>query len=192
MFEHLKIYMKEKFQFDDEQLEQFRDVFVPQFVERGNSILVQGDICKYGAFVTQGCLRSFVIDSKGREHIIQFAPENWWIAEQLSMARQQPAMYNIDAIEDTHYLAFTNEYYNRLSSLTPHAKDMFNTLFMNSFHAMQKRLISHLSATGEERYVDFNKTYSMLATRIPQKMIASYLGITPETLSRIRKELVRK
>ena len=90
--------MKEKFQFDDEQLEQFRDVFAPQFVEKGNSILLQGDICKYGAFVTQGCLRSYVIDSKGREHIIQFAPENWWIAEQLSMARQQPAMYNIDAI----------------------------------------------------------------------------------------------
>ncbi len=184
--------MVDKFQLDENQVEKIRDVFIPHFIKKGESFLVQGEICKQGAFVTQGCLRSFVTDSKGKEHVIQFAPENWWIAEQLSMSRNKPAMYGIDAIEDTHCLTFTKEYYSRLNELNPQANELFNSLFMNSFHAMQKRLISHLSATGEERYLDFIKTYAVLANRIPQKMIASYLGITPETLSRIRKELVRK
>ena len=192
MFDTLKAYLIERLSYTEEQAEGFRDLFIPQKIEKGKVLLREGDVARIGAFVTKGCLRSYVIDSKGKEHIIQFAPENWWIAEQVSMSRNQPSMFTIDAVEDTQYLAFTTNYFDRIMEVAPQFRSMTNPLFLNSFNALQKRLISLLSATGEERYVDFMKMYPEMGTRLPQKMIASYLGVTPETLSRIRKELVRK
>ncbi|HYC86572.1 MAG TPA: helix-turn-helix domain-containing protein, partial [Chryseosolibacter sp.] len=130
-----------------------------------------------------------VIDDKGKEHIIQFAPENWWISEQISLVNGEPSMYFIDAVEDTDYLSIHRTFFDEFEKLVPGARQMSNMLQLYSLRSFQKRLISHLSATGEERYLNFLQTHPSLALRLPQKMIASYLGVTPESLSRIRKEL---
>jgi CRP-like cAMP-binding protein len=189
MFEILSNYFRSKLTITDQQLRALEPYFTSKHVLRGEVLLRINDICQYTCFVTKGCLRSYVIDDKGKEHIIQFAPENWWISEQISLIDHEPAMYYIDALEDTDYLAVSNEFFDQFSKIVPAGSEMINRLQLNRLRAFQKRLVSHLSATGEERYLAFIKVYPSLALRLPQKMIASYLGITPESLSRIRKEI---
>ncbi|MBW3544441.1 MAG: Crp/Fnr family transcriptional regulator [Bacteroidetes bacterium] len=152
-------------------------------------MLHRQEICTYTCFVVKGCLRSYVIDEKGKEHIIQFAPENWWISEQISLIKKEPAMYFIDAVEDTDYLALDEQFFPEFGRIVPGAAEFSSRLQLNSLRSFQKRLVSHLSDTGEQRYLSFIRTYPSLALRLPQKMIASYLGVMPESLSRIRKSL---
>jgi CRP-like cAMP-binding protein len=189
MFKVFADYLKLKIPVTDDQLRTIENFFTPRHIAKGEVVLRINEICQCTCFVTKGCLRSYVMDDKGKEHIIQFAPENWWISEQISLIDHEPAMYCIDAVEDTDYLAVDTEFFNEFHKVIPAAREMSSRLQLNSLRAFQKRLISHLSASGEERYLSFIKTYPSLALRLPQKMIASYLGITPESLSRIRKEI---
>ncbi|WP_230680180.1 Crp/Fnr family transcriptional regulator [Pontibacter rufus] len=161
-------------------------------VEKGQLLLRVGEVCLYGSFVLKGCLRSYVIDEKGKEHIIQFAPENWWIAEQISFFNKEPAIYYIDAIEATDLVALDLAFFEELNRVVPNMPQMLSSLQLNSLRSFQKRLISHLSETGEQRYLAFIRTYPSLSLRFPLWMIASYLGMAPESLSRIRKELADK
>jgi CRP-like cAMP-binding protein len=189
MFKTFADYLKSKIPIQEEQLREIEPFFKPRSVAKGEIVLHINEVCHYTCFVVKGCLRSYVIDEKGREHILQFAPENWWISEQISLLDHEPAMYYIDAVEDTDYLAVDGEFFNEFHKMLPAAREMSNRLYLNSLRSFQKRLISHLSATGEQRYLSFLKTHPSLALRLPQKMIASYLGVTPESLSRIRKDL---
>jgi CRP-like cAMP-binding protein len=189
MFEFFADYLRSKISVTDDDLKKIRPFFTPKTIAKGQILLHVGEVCQHTSFVTKGCLRSYVIDDKGKEHIIQFAPENWWISEQISLINKEPSMYFIDAVEDTEYLAVQGDFFDEFQRVIPAARDMSDRLQLNSLRSLQKRLISHLSATGEERYLSFIKTYPPLALRLPQKMIASYLGVTPESLSRIRKEL---
>jgi len=189
MFKIFAAYLKSKIEITEEQLQIIEPFFTEKQCEKGEVLLQIHEICQYTFFVTRGCLRSFVIDEKGKEHIIQFAPENWWISEQISLIDQEPAMYGIDAVEDTEYLAVDRQFFNEFHKVISGAREMSGRLQLNSLRAFQKRLVSHLADTGEERYLAFIRTYPSLALRLPLKMIASYLGITPESLSRIRKEI---
>ncbi len=189
MFSVFTDYLKEKIPITDEQLKKVEQLFRTKKVEKGKILLQLGEVCQYTYFVTNGCLRSYVIDDKGKEHILQFAIENWWISEQVSFSNHEPAMYFIDAVEDTEFVQTDEQGWNEFHKIVPAALEMNRKLQMNSLRSFQKRLVSHLSASGEERYLSFIKTYPPLALRLPQKMIASYLGVTPESLSRIRKEL---
>jgi CRP-like cAMP-binding protein len=189
MFDAFARYLKSKISITDGELKTIGSFFRPKTVQKGNVVLRIDEVCQHTCFVVKGCLRSYVIDDKGKEHIIQFAPENWWISEQISLMNGEPAMYYIDAVEDTEYLAVDRDFFREFQRVVPAAREMSDRLQLNSLRSFQKRLISHLSATGEERYLSFIKTHPSLALRLPQKMIASYLGVTPESLSRIRKEL---
>jgi CRP-like cAMP-binding protein len=189
MFETFEIYLKSKIEISTQQLSDIEALCTPKHAQKGEVLLKVNEICLATFFVTKGCLRSFVIDQKGREHVIQFAPENWWISERISLVSKEPAQFFIDAIEDTDYLSLEETFFEQLPLIVPAAKEMNERLQLNNFRAFRKRLILLLSATGEERYLSFIKTYPSLALRLPQKMIASYLGITPESLSRIRKTL---
>lgn len=184
-----KEYLKGKVSFTEQQFKDACALLTPRTITKGTVILSEGEACQYNIFVTKGCLRSYVIDKKGKEHIIQFAPENWWISEQNSLLKQDPAMYYIDAIEDSEVLLGQRDFNDRLAEILPNGGHMLQLLFQNSFKAMQKRVVNLLSASAEQRYMEFIKTYPTVALRVPQKMIASYLGITPESLSRIRKEV---
>ncbi|HTB05599.1 MAG TPA: Crp/Fnr family transcriptional regulator [Bacteroidia bacterium] len=192
MYSILKDYLKGKINFTDSQFEEIKHLFAAKTVSKGKVLLQAGEINQHSFFVVKGCLRSYVIDKEGKEHIIQFAPENWWISDLNSYNKQEPAMFFIDAIEDSEVLMNDRGFNEKIAAIVPQADAMFQTLTQNSFRAMQKRLVSHLSATAEERYLEFIKTYPTLALRVPQKMIASYIGVAPESLSRIRKAVAHQ
>ncbi|HWZ23167.1 MAG TPA: Crp/Fnr family transcriptional regulator [Cytophagaceae bacterium] len=162
-------------------------------VKKGEVLLRTGDLCDSFFKVIKGCLRSYIIDPKGKEHIVQFAPEEWLIGDQESMFNHVLATLNIDAIEDSTIAVIKfSQNENKLSDLDKASLIDLNQKFQKRIFVLQKRIIQLISATAEERYNEFNSTYPNLVKRVPQKMIASYLGITPESLSRVRKEIITK
>ncbi len=161
-------------------------------VKKGEIILRNGDPSDYFFYVEKGCLRSYTIDAKGKEHIFQFAPEDWIISDQESLINNLPAILNIDALEDSRIKLIKRPKEINFKNIDHESLVEMNEKFQRRIFALQKRVMQLLSSSAEERYLEFNKTYPNLAQRVSQKMIASYLGITPEGLSRVRKKIVRK
>jgi CRP-like cAMP-binding protein len=166
---------------------------IPKMVRKGEILLRNGDTDEYVFYVESGCLKSYTIDDKGKEHIFQFAPEGWVITDHASIVNKEPARLNISAIEDSlvRFLKIPSVD-NHFESLNKEQIVEMNYKLMRRIAAHQNRIIQLLSSSAEDRYNSFNKTYPNLALRLPQKMIASYLGITPESLSRVRKEMTTK
>ena len=186
----LQIYFKErKLNLTDREFEWYASLFQQKYMKKGEFLLNEGEVCKYTAFVVKGCLRSYTIDNKGKEHIMQFAPENWWISDMDSFAKKTPSIYFIDALEDSEVLLIDSSSYDKAMVQLPQLALFFQELIQNRQAASQKRIIFSMSASAEERYLDFLKTYPAFIQRVPQHMIASYLGITPESLSRVRKQI---
>jgi len=189
MFEVLFQNLDEKIQLTKEEKELCKSFFSPKKLRKRQYILQEGDVCKYVAFVEKGMLRSYTIDEKGNEHIMQFAFEGWWIADQFSFLTGEPAIYNIDALEDSELLLLSKQAEDELLKKIPKFERYFRLLLQNSLIATQRRLISSLSQSAEERYHQMINSCPTIPQRVPQHMMASFLGITPETLSRIRKQL---
>ncbi len=160
--------------------------------KKGEFLLMQGHKCKYSFFVESGLLRQYSIDEKGKEHIIQFAPENWFMSDRESVYFDQPSSYFMQALEDTVTFLFDDTLFLRLGQTDPAFLEFNNRLLHNHIRHLQRRITQLQSATAEERYLDFIRMYPDLLLRVPQTYIASYLGITPESLSRVRKELARR
>ena len=179
-------------QLTKEETEYFTSLLKEKKLRRKQYLLQEGDICRHENFVVQGCLRTYHIDSKGQEHIVQFAVEDWWIGDMYSSLTGEPAEYNIDAIEDTEALLLTNESHEKLLHEAPVFERFFRLLMQNRFIAMQRRLRGNIVDTAEEKYKNFIRLYPNIAQRVPQHNIASYLGITPESLSRIRKQMAER
>jgi len=191
MINQFKNYLKEKIQITDDQFESISSELKIKKFDKNEIIQYTGDISKHGFFVGKGLLRAYSIDSKGKEHILQFAPENWLISDRNNM-NNEPSVFFIDAIESTEVIIMPNDFMEQAAIKVPCLQPMHTKLLNNSIRFMQKRINMLLSATAEERYLDFIKLYPNLTLRVPQWMIASYLGITPESLSRVRKELANK
>ncbi|MBB5636690.1 CRP-like cAMP-binding protein [Pedobacter cryoconitis] len=191
MFEQLKEYLQKRITVTDEQFELIsRDIKVKVF-EKNQVLVAPGDINSKGYFVTEGLIRCYSVDSKAKVNIIQFAPENWWMSERNSLFNE-PSDFYIDAVERTTVLQIPKNYFDDAAKNIPCFADLNYTMLNNSIRFMQRRINMLLSATAEERYLDFIKLYPNLTLRVPQWMIASYLGITPESLSRVRKDLAHK
>lgn len=190
MFEKLLANIKSKIEISDDELSVLQQFFTSKRLRKKQYLLQEGDVCKYIAFVTKGILRSYSIDDKGNEHILQFAFENWWISDMHSYFTGEPSIYTIDAIEDVEMLLITNAAKEQLLQQIPKMERYFRILFQNNIIAIQNRLVCSLSQSAEEKYKKMNDDYPAIIQRVPQHMIASFLGITPETLSRIRKQLV--
>ncbi|MFI5221164.1 MAG: Crp/Fnr family transcriptional regulator [Bacteroidia bacterium] len=188
-FSILKSYFKSKIEINDEEFGHWKTYFVLKEVRKGKFLLTEKDHCRYLSFVCKGCLRSFTIDTNGVEHIIQFAPENWWISDLNSFTGNEPSLINIDAIVDSTVLQIDHDSYSKLFDESQKWSAVFLNLLQKSRAASEKRILSYLNSSAEERYLIFMKYFSGIAPQIPQHMIASYLGITPESLSRIRKHL---
>lgn len=159
---------------------------------KGSFLMNAGDVCTDTFFVNQGLLRMYSIDHNGKEHILHFAPEKWILVDRSSLFLHQPSDYYIDAVEDSEVLVLSPSYFKDLEKKYPIVLNRQNQLLHLHVKNLQKRITQLLGASAEERYVDFLKTYPNIFERVPQWMVASYLGITPESLSRVRKELVKK
>ena len=152
-------------------------------------MLQEGDICTQVNFVVRGCLRMYKIDEQGNTHILQFATENYWINDLGSFHSEKPSELNIDALDDTMVLQISHQDLIDLYTRAQIFHRIFRVLIENSFVSLQKRLLQNISSTAEERYQSFLGTYPHLVNRLPQTQIASFLGITPEFLSRLRNKL---
>jgi CRP-like cAMP-binding protein len=144
------------------------------------------------AFVTSGCLREYSVDQKGEEHVIQFAVADWWISDLHSFLTGSVAGCNIDALQDSGVLLLDKAARDQMLASIPKMERFFRLLQEAHYVASNKRINDTLSASAEERYLSFIRTYPALVEQVPQSNIASYLGITPQSLSRIRKELSKK
>lgn len=169
-------------------LEKLSAAFAPKKLRKKQYLLQEGEHSRVHSFVCKGCLRMFRVDEKGQEHIIQFAIENWWIGDRESLISGQPSKYNIEALEDCELLMISPADLDILTEAVPEMKQTIQVVQQNNVIATQNRIHVAISYTAEEKYHNFLKTHPDIFQRVPQQMIASYLGITRETLSRIRKQ----
>ena len=169
-----------------------RSLFVSRKLRKKQYLLQAGDVCGFIAFVNRGALRAYTIDVKGDEHISQFALEDWWISDMNSFLTGEPAVSNIDALEDSELLMLDKHFQEKLFEEIPRFERYFRLLIQSGHVALHKRLLSTITNTAEEKYLRMQKTYPNIIQRVPQHMIASYLGLKPETLSRIRKKLAEE
>jgi CRP-like cAMP-binding protein len=191
MLENLKIYLQKRVPLSDQQFDLIsKDLKVKTF-QKNEIILSQGDTSSRTYFVLEGLMRSYSVDAKGKVHIIQFAPELWWLSDR-NILFNEAAEFNIDAVEATSALVIPQNFFQEAATHVPEMVGLNISMLHNAIRFMQKRINMLLSATAEERYLDFIKLYPNLTLRVPQWMIASYLGITPESLSRVRKDLASK
>jgi CRP-like cAMP-binding protein len=181
--------LKSKIPFSNEELNLVKTYVTPKKLRRKQYLLQEGDVCKFIAFVEKGALRSYSIDDKGAERIIQFALEEWTISDLYSFLTGEPATYNIDAIEDSELVLISKSAHEELLKLFPKYETWIRIQITGAYIAMQRRLTSIISLSLEERYTSFTSLYPHIVQRVPQHMIASYMGLTPETLSRIRKKM---
>lgn len=189
MFEVLFKTINEKVSLTQEEQEICKSFFSAKKLRKKQYLLQQDDVCKYTAFVEKGVLRSYTIDDKGIEHIVQFAAEGWWISDMYSFLTGEPSTYSIDVLEDAELLLLSGTSNEQLLKTVPKMERYFRILTQNALIALQRRIVGSLSQSAEEKYNHLLNVYPHIIQRVPQHMIASYLGITPETLSRIRKQI---
>ncbi|TRW27150.1 Crp/Fnr family transcriptional regulator [Flavobacterium zepuense] len=184
-------YLKSKTSITDEQFSMLSNELKTRQVSRGEILLIANTRTKLFFFVSKGLLRSYTLDKQGKEHIIQFAVENGFIGDRNSVVFEEPAQFYVDALEDSEVVVINNKFMDLAHVVIPDF-GLYNTLRLNdTIRDIQRRVSLLLAATAEERYNSFIKLYPDLGLRLSQLVIASYLGITPESLSRIRRNLVR-
>lgn len=175
---------------DEEAQRALSDKATIKKIRRRQYLLQEGDICRHYNFVLNGCLRMYLVDGKGGEHVLQFATENGWIADIGSLHLHQPSRFNIDALEPAEVLRISKEDLIGLYVKHPAFDRYFRVLTENAFIGMQHRVLQNISTTAEERYLLFLEKYPHLFNRIPLAQIASFIGVTPEFLSKIRRNLM--
>ena len=189
MFQQLFKSIQEKVLLTQEEMELCKTFFIPKKLRKKQILLQEGDICIYNAFIEKGILRSFTMDEKGNEHIVQFAIEGWWITDLSSFLTNSASVYTIEALEDSELLLLTTSAREALMDKIPMFERYQRLLLQNAYIANQARINSALTETAEEKYINLANVYPGIVKRVPQHMIASYLGLTPETLSRVRKQI---
>ncbi|HUM46109.1 MAG TPA: Crp/Fnr family transcriptional regulator [Chitinophagales bacterium] len=192
MFEFLLAYFEKRFAFTEKDVSLMQSVFVPKKLKKGEFLYQAGEIAKQEVFVASGILRRYVIDNKGKEHIVQFAPENWWVRDEKGFYYQEPTEFYVDAIEDASLLQIDQAGHLTLMAQISGYGPSFQAALQKNVVAKEKRILQSLVSTAEERYHDFLQTYPSIVQRVPQHMVAAYLGITPETLSRVRSIHLKK
>jgi len=170
----------------DEDKNFIRELFVYKNIKRKHLFLEQGKICKYCGFVIKGSLKQYRVDDLGKENVINLFLEDWWVADRDSLITSKPTIYNIEACEDTEILMISKDDISKMQNV-PALNELTKQLDMNHGIAMQNRVNNAISLPAIDRYNNLLKTYPAFLQRFPQHLIASYLGITKETLSRIRK-----
>ena len=155
-------------------------------------IVQQGDVCQYENFILSGCAKTFFLDRDGNEHIVMFGIENWWTADLGSFISKKPADYNVQCLENTTVAQFSYNALERIYDEVPKFERFFRIIIQNALVALQNRIVRNMSLPAKERYLIFQQQYPDIEQRVPQYLVASYLGITKQFLSKIRSELVQE
>lgn len=176
----------------DEHRRLIEAVFKPKKVLKKQYLHQEGDVAKHLPFIVKGAARMFSVDEKGHEHILRFGLEGWWIGDYESYTLQTPTKYHVEMVEDTDLLLAAREGMLRLIETIPAVAETIKVMDKQSAIANQQRIHAAISFTAEERYEQLLNTYPDFIRRFPQNMIASYIGISPEALSRIKKNMVKR
>jgi CRP-like cAMP-binding protein len=190
LFDHLEFKSGEKL--TEEERNDIMDAFHQKHIRKGQYFLKEGDVCKYIGFIVKGSSRIFTVNEKGYEHITFFGLETWWISDHESLVNLTPSSYFIEMLEDSELLVISYPNAIELRRSSRCFDRTVKILDQNQAIAMQKRIYAAIGMTAEERYYDLSSTYPQFLERFPMNMIASYLGLSPETLCRIRKSAIRK
>ena len=192
MYERFFESFRQKVALSAEEEDQIKRYLKPKKIRKKQYLLQEGDPCRFIAFIEKGVMKAYSTDEKGNEHIIQFGLEGWIISDLYSFLTGEPAVYNIDAIEDSELVLISRQAHDELLKTLPAYETYTRLNITGAYLAMQRRLTSIISSTLEQRYAAFMSIYPDIAQRVPQHMIASYMGLTPETLSRVRQKMLRK
>lgn len=172
----------------NDEFEQIKAALHPKFFRKRQYFLQKGEVCNYFGFINKGAMRQYSIDDKGVEYIVNLSLENWWVGDRESWATSKPSIYNIEAWEDTEMLLITRADTLRLAQSIPAFDEAVRMMDERHSIANQKRINAAISLSAEERYHAFVSNYPDFLQRFPLHMIASYLGVTKETLSRVRRQ----
>nr|WP_315225002.1 Crp/Fnr family transcriptional regulator [uncultured Flavobacterium sp.] len=190
MYDIIFKHLEEKVALTPSEKELIKTFFKHKKLKKKQFLLVEGNVCKYLAFVSKGLLKSYNVDDKGNEHINQFALEGWWSSDMSSFFSGEASFYTIDALEETDVLLITSEDFEKLTLQVPIMDRYFRLLFQNSLISKERRLISSHTHSAEEKYKYIMANNPDLVKRVPQNLLASFLGLTPETLSRLKKNVI--
>jgi CRP-like cAMP-binding protein len=188
MYEQLRAALARHITTTESEFEHFSSHFTLRKMRKKQYILQQGDVAKHLFFVNKGCLRSFETDDTGKEHVIQFSIENWWVSDMDSNLSQLPSQLNIECLENCELLQLEIHNLDKIYLEIPKLERFFRIITQNALIVSQRRLLSVMSKSALQRYLEFSDRYPLFMQRLPNHHIASYLGITPESLSRLRKE----
>lgn len=192
MNSELATYIRNCVSLTDKELEEIIRFFDLVKIPKKTRLLQAGEICKFEAFIIKGCIKTYFINQEGHEVILTFATENWWISDLASFHDQKPSKMYIETLEECELLQISPQKKLELLEQFPVLEKMFRLMVQRHLSASQERLFSTIAKTAEERYDDFLKRFPALPMRIPQHLIAAYLGISPEFLSRLRKRKFQK
>lgn len=187
MNSNLSSYIRRYIDISDQEDELFQSFLNPSILKKKEFLLEEGKTCKARYYVANGCLRFFYIDYKGNEQITHFGIDNWWITDYESLINHTPSKFYIQATEDTNLLVLDQESFDKLCIELPKSERLFRIIMEKTYIAAQKRMEYMFSLSGEELYLHFIAANPEFAQRVPQYMIASYLGMTPEFVSKIRR-----
>ncbi|WP_417365145.1 Crp/Fnr family transcriptional regulator [Flavobacterium beibuense] len=185
-------YLKENTNLTPDDIHHISSKAVGKTLRRNELLLQSGDVCKQKVFIAKGLLRTYSIDANGNEHILQFAPEHSWTLDVESYDKEIPAETNMGAVEPTEVLLWHKDDFNNLLSEVPELNKLSQQIISRNIYYSRKRMLTTLSATPEEKYDDFIQRFPKLLTRLPLRMIASYLGISIKTLTRIRHNQLQR
>jgi CRP-like cAMP-binding protein len=191
VYEVFKSYLDSKIRLTQAQHDWIYSNSVLKKLRKKQYLSQKGDVWTNNAFVSKGLLRTYAVDEKGIEHVISFAMENWWAGDREALMSGKPSRFNIDAIEDSEIVLIEKLKFETICKEIPAFNDMVNNIIQRSFITSQNRIHEAISSSIEEKYENFVRRYPAIASRVPQSMIASYLGITRETLSRVRHKTAK-
>ena len=186
MFERLNSYVSRSVDLTNAELGYFNTIFEYRAIPKKTMLLQAGEICNFEAYVNKGCIREYYIDSNGFEVTLQFAVEDWWVSDIASFQDQTISNMYIETLEDCELLVLSRQAKEELLTQVPKLERMFRLMLQRHIGAIQNRLYKTISQTALEKYLEFIKRYPTIPQRVPQHYIASYLGISPEFLSKLR------
>ncbi|MFS2185863.1 Crp/Fnr family transcriptional regulator [Mucilaginibacter sp. Mucisp84] len=192
MFQNINNYAARSVSLTAEETALFNEILEYRKIPKKTRLLTAGNICNFEAYINKGCIREYIIDENGAQVTLQFAIEDWWVSDLASFQDQSPAHMNIETLEDCELLILTRDSKEKLLNEVPKLERMFRLMLQRHLTVVQKRLFKTMATTAMEKYLEFINRYPSIPQRVPQHYIASYLGISPEFLSKLRARNLKK